>query len=464
MKLTKILSKYMFGLIVLFLSFTMDDAMHGVAEIHSRLLEQLLGGYNRMVLPMNESAQPIVVKMSLSFYQVVDVDVKNEAVITHVALQESWNDYRLRWEPNSHNGTEFLRIPETVLWLPDIYNFNGVNEEVTRYVGNVLLKYDGEVYLEEARILKTMCRMDMTYFPYDFHRCHIKFGSWSFTEDFLTLELGGPVNFHDFMENGEWELLNISASVSPHLVENYDGSTFTDVIFTVTFHRKSSFFTVNFVTPSVIVSVLALLSFCLPPNNGEKVNLCVTIVLGLIVFTLVLVNVIPQTAHSITGHYLLFSVVVTSLAAIASTFTVNVCYMGRLMTDTAATRPVPKWAKVVFINGIAKCLCMERTVPPHEALRHLRAKTDLGNGEELSKLAGSQVGNSTTRKPNSVIRKVSHNTEKKVTFDEEWYFLASVLDRIFLVLFCIAYIVGISAFLSKRPPYPQGMHDIDDHH
>ncbi|XP_077991538.1 neuronal acetylcholine receptor subunit alpha-6-like [Glandiceps talaboti] len=431
-----------------------SEAFTNVAETQSNLAEELLNGYNRMIIPINDSTQPIRVKMGLSFYQVVDVDVKNEAVVTHVALQEEWMDYRLRWDPASFNDTRFLRIPEEAVWLPDIYNFNGVNEEMTRFVGNILLKYDGTIYIEEARLLKTMCRMDMTYFPYDIHYCHIKFGSWSYTEDLLTMELGNPVDFHDFMENGEWELLDIDSGVSPHAVINYDGESFTDVIFSVTFRRKSSFFTVNFVAPSVIVSILSLLSFCLPPNNGEKVNLCVTIVLGLIVFTLVLVNVIPQTAHSITAHYLLFSVVATALAAMASTFTVNVCYKGRTMVDDSATRPVPPWAKKIFINGLTKCLCLDS--PSTEIPQKKIFKKELVNGEELTNLSEGPDA----KKKGSVTRRINFLSEKRVTFDEEWYLLASILDRIFLIIFCFAYIAGIVAFLSQRPHYPSKQPDM----
>nr|XP_006817448.1 PREDICTED: neuronal acetylcholine receptor subunit alpha-6-like [Saccoglossus kowalevskii] len=362
-----------------------------VAETQTRLLEQLLDGYNRMILPMNQSTNPIIVTMGLSFYQVVDVE---------------WSDHRLKWDPDKYDNTKYLRIPENVIWIPDIYNFNGVGDDSSRFAGNALVKYDGKIYVEEARILKTMCRMDMTYFPYDIHRCNIKFGSWSYTEDLLTMKIGNDIDFHDFMKNGEWELLDVSSHTNPHEVTNYDGKTFTDVVFSLVFRRKSSFFTVNFVAPSVIVSLLTILSFCLPPNNPEKVNLCVTIVLGLIVFTLVLVNVIPQTAHSITAHYLLFSVVATALAALASTFTVNVCHMGRKIDGLTVPRPVPKWARKLLINTLSRCLCMKK--PPglnHDSsIKASYTPSERCDREEVTQLADTDIRKANGDRPNDVCR------------------------------------------------------------
>lgn len=33
---------------------------------------------------------------------------------------QQWCDYRLRWDPQDYNGLGVLRVPSTMVWLPDV--------------------------------------------------------------------------------------------------------------------------------------------------------------------------------------------------------------------------------------------------------------------------------------------------------------------------------------------------------
>lgn len=71
--------------------------------------------------------------------------------------------------------------------------------------------------------------------------------------------------------------------------------------------RKPLFYTVNLVFPCVGISFLTILVFYLPSHSGEKVTLCISILVTLTVFYLLLVSTSIQnssiTAGANTGWY-----------------------------------------------------------------------------------------------------------------------------------------------------------------
>ncbi|KAK3851245.1 hypothetical protein Pcinc_042091 [Petrolisthes cinctipes] len=55
----------------------------------------------------------------------------------------------------------------------------------------------------------------------------------------------------------------------------------------------------NVVLPCMMMSVLTLLVFCLPPDSGEKIALGVTVLLAFSVFMLAIAEKMPETSESI---------------------------------------------------------------------------------------------------------------------------------------------------------------------
>ncbi len=55
----------------------------------------------------------------------------------------------------------------------------------------------------------------------------------------------------------------------------------------------------NVILPCMMMSVLTLLVFCLPPDSGEKIALGVTVLLAFSVFMLAISEKLPETSESI---------------------------------------------------------------------------------------------------------------------------------------------------------------------
>jgi len=90
--------------------------------------------------------------------------------------------------------------------------------------------------------------------------------------------------------------------------------------------RKTLFYTVNLIIPCVGISFLTVLVFYLPSDSGEKVTLCISILLSLTVFFLLLAEIIPPTSLAVPllGKYLLFTMVLVTLSIMVTVGVLNV--------------------------------------------------------------------------------------------------------------------------------------------
>ncbi|XP_054718591.1 uncharacterized protein LOC129227990 [Uloborus diversus] len=51
-------------------------------------------------------------------------NIKNQIMTTNVWVEQEWNDYKLRWEPEEYGGVSKLHVPAEQIWLPDIVLYN----------------------------------------------------------------------------------------------------------------------------------------------------------------------------------------------------------------------------------------------------------------------------------------------------------------------------------------------------
>ena len=106
------------------------------------------------------------------------------------------------------------------------------------------------------------------------------------------------VDLSNYVPNGEWELLD--AQIIRNVVYySCCREPFPDVTVTLVIRRKTLYYMYNVVMPCMMMSVLTLLVFCLPPDSGEKIALGVTVLLAFSVFMLAIAEKMPETSESI---------------------------------------------------------------------------------------------------------------------------------------------------------------------
>ncbi|XP_050538115.1 acetylcholine receptor subunit alpha-type acr-16 isoform X3 [Daktulosphaira vitifoliae] len=267
------------------------------------LLDDLLMEYNPMERPVSNESDPLEVTFGITLQQIIDVDEKNQIVVTNAWLDMEWVDYNLRWNISDYGGVMDLRFNPNRLWKPDILMYNSADEKFDgTYQTNVVVKHNGTCHWVPPGIFKSTCKIDITWFPFDDQNCVMKFGSWTyngFQVDLVLKSDSGDTT--DFISNGEWDLLGLPGKRNG-IVYACCPEPYVDITFTMKIRRRTLYYFFNLIVPCVLISSMALLGFTLPPDCGEKLTLgtyfnCIMfMVASSVVLTLVVLNYHHRTA------------------------------------------------------------------------------------------------------------------------------------------------------------------------
>ncbi|CAL4076377.1 unnamed protein product, partial [Meganyctiphanes norvegica] len=328
------------------------------SEDEERLVRDLFRGYNKLIRPVENMTHNVGVAFGLAFIQLINVNEKNQIMKSNVWLRLLWHDYQLRWDAADYGGISVLRLPPDKVWKPDIVLFNNAdgNYEV-RYKSNVLIYPHGEVLWVPPAIYQSSCTIDVTYFPFDQQTCLMKFGSWTFNGNQVSLSLYNEKNFvdlSDYWKSGTWDIVEVPAFLN--IIENQGAPKETDITFYITIRRKTLFYTVNLILPTVLISFLCILVFYLPAEAGEKVTLGISILLSLVVFLLLVSKILPPTSLvlPLIAKYLLFTFVMNTVSILVTVVIINWNFRG------PRTHRMPNWIRVMFLKYLPIFLFMKR--------------------------------------------------------------------------------------------------------
>ncbi|KAG7518396.1 neuronal acetylcholine receptor subunit alpha-3-like [Solea senegalensis] len=433
------------------------------SKAEDRLFRRLFRRYNQFIRPVENVSDPVTVEFEVSISQLVKVDEVNQIMETNLWLRHVWNDYKLKWAPVEYDGIEFIRVPSNKIWRPDIvlYN-NAVGDFLVEDKTKALLKFDGTITWVPPAIFKSSCPMDITYFPFDYQNCSMKFGSWTYDKAKIDLVLiGSKVNLKDFWESGEWEIID-APGYKHDIKYNCCEEIYPDITYSFYIRRLPLFYTINLIIPCLLISFLTVLVFYLPSDCGEKVTLCISVLLSLTVFLLVITETIPSTSLVIPliGEYLLFTMIFVTLSIVITVFVLNVHYR------TPMTHTMPEWVRSVFLGVLPRVMLMRRPIDQGCSSPAITAGTGGGEGREGSSggkkirknsiLGGSSSGSGEEIVAFSVvspeikqaIESVKYIAENMRTrnkakeVEDDWKYVAMVIDRIFLWVFVTVCVLG----------------------
>ncbi|XP_069621621.1 neuronal acetylcholine receptor subunit alpha-3-like isoform X1 [Ranitomeya imitator] len=322
-----------------------------------KLYKTLFDKYNPYIRPVENVSDPVTVQFEVSLSQLVKVDEVNQIMETNLWLKHIWSDYKLKWDPRQFGGIEFIRVPAAQIWKPDIVLYNnaiGIFQVDDK--AKAILRHTGEITWMPPAIFKSSCWIDVTFFPFDYQNCTMKFGSWTYDKANIDLVLiGTEMNLKEFWESGEWII--ISAPGYKHEIKyNCCIEIYQDITYSLYIKRLPLFYTIYMIIPCLLISCLTILVFYLPSDCGEKVNLCMSVLLSLTVFLLVITEIIPSTSLVIPliGEYLLFTMIFVTLSIVITVFVINVHYR------TPKTHTMPQWVKRIFLEKLPKIMLLTR--------------------------------------------------------------------------------------------------------
>ncbi|XP_061765239.1 neuronal acetylcholine receptor subunit alpha-7-like [Nerophis ophidion] len=320
-----------------------------------KLYQDLMVNYNRLERPVQNDSAPILVELGFTLLQIIDVDEKNQVLITNAWLQLHWTDIYLTWDQDSYPGVQNLRFPSNLIWVPDILLYNSADERFdATFHTNVLVNATGACQYIPPGILKSTCYIDVRWFPFDVQKCDLKFGSWTHNGWLLDLQMM-DVDISTYIPNGEWDLVGVPVKRN-ELYYDCCKEPYPDVTFTVTMRRRTLYYGLNLLIPCVLISGLALLVFLLPADSGEKISLGITVLLSLTVFMLLVAEIMPATSDSVPliAQYFASTMMIVGLSVVVTVLVLQFHHH-----DPQGGK-MPKWVRVILLNWCAWFLRMKK--------------------------------------------------------------------------------------------------------
>lgn len=189
--------------------------------------------------------------------------------------------------------------------------------------------------------------MDITYFPFDSQKCGLKFIAWSYTSEFVNLNLfTQTVELFNYSPNNQWSVKSTSTA------EVNTGEA--AVYFYITLERKPSFYLINIVIPVILLTLLNCSTFILPVASGERAGFSVTVFLSLAVFLTIVASEMPKNSDN-TSLLAIYLMLMTGL----STSIVILCLIQiRISSREVTEDKINKFYMLIY--KIASLLCCQR--------------------------------------------------------------------------------------------------------
>jgi nicotinic acetylcholine receptor, invertebrate len=277
--------------ITLFLSICIWSFECSLIASEQRLVENIFTNYSKSIRP-----EPVVnVFITIDTKKIVSIDEKNQIMTASFYIGQAWEDPRLAWNSSLYDNITLINIPAKDVWLPDIYVINTADIDGYLPITDstyITLNKDGFLVLITPLVTaNTRCHINTYSFPFDSQKCSIVISPWSHSKSKVSLIFVNDnqtnTDFNNYEPNAIWDLVNIGfdlSSTDDRVYKGNENSTIDRINCTLYLKRKSKYYVLNAILPSVIYNVIILLAFFFP--FSDQLNICK--LLSIVSFTLFL--------------------------------------------------------------------------------------------------------------------------------------------------------------------------------
>ncbi|CAC5391485.1 CHRNA7 [Mytilus coruscus] len=298
--------------------------------------------YSSQVIPRRNVTENVEIVMKWNFIRLEGLFEKEARLSQTVGIDLKWKDDYLVWDPSLYGGKSYLTATGNEVWTPDFIIFNRfdnffyhlhvfislltVGSSISISTGNevwtpdfiifnrlessflsdglqaekVLVKYDGTINAQPYGELSTICNADTESFPADCTKCTIIVGASGVSQQhtFVWDKNGSVLGFEDNKDSHAfwkiWRLEKIPIF-----------SYFAQI--NIYLQRLPAHYIYNIVFPASALSILAVLAFFIPLEEGERLSFGMTIFLSFMVLMLQVSSILPENSKSVSavGKYFL---------------------------------------------------------------------------------------------------------------------------------------------------------------
>uniref|UniRef100_A0A1I8FH26 Neur_chan_LBD domain-containing protein n=1 Tax=Macrostomum lignano TaxID=282301 RepID=A0A1I8FH26_9PLAT len=340
-----------------------------------RLMEAMMQRYDASVRPVINASDQVTVTFGFALILITDMDEVNQVLTTNVWLEQrdlstcqskqEWHDERLHWDPKDYNGARrWWTRNGTVFWPPPAK-------------------------------LRSTCKIDITYFPFDDQICTMKFGSWTYDGYQVNIsKKREEVDFQNYVQSGEWNLIRIDVE-RQETVYPISPVPYPDIKFHIVIRRRTLYYLFNIIFPACGSPYSACWDSGCHPTRGRRSPWVSQCWLAFSVFMLLIAENMPATSEFVPliGIYLTVTMSTTSLSIVLTVFVLHLHHIG------PNDKPVPPRLKHFFFNLAARMLCMSSVARYQKRARKRRQKFEECRQQQQQPEEVELLGTSTSPQP-----------------------------------------------------------------
>ncbi|CAJ0591963.1 unnamed protein product [Cylicocyclus nassatus] len=231
------------------------------------------------------------------------MEQQEENMVFAGEFEMKWQDDSLVWDPQNYQGLRYIHPYENTIWRPEVTVYNSVGQDSVIEDDRrlITLNNEGVVQTSNLAIYTVRCKLDISKFPFDHQHCKVKFSSWVYTEDELTIS--APTDTFDltsgvYQGNSEWEVTSII--VEAVTTTDQDNKNFRELHYSIEIKRHSAYYVYVLFLPTFITAALCLIGLFTPFNNAgdrcERTTLGLTTLLSLAVILNIIGDGMPKSS------------------------------------------------------------------------------------------------------------------------------------------------------------------------
>nr|KAG5710281.1 hypothetical protein BaRGS_008997 [Batillaria attramentaria] len=313
-----------------------------------------------------------------------------------------------------------------------------------------MVRHDGSVTWLCDVMVRALCAVDLSDFPFDAQTCSMELGSGTHIDDAIHVHIsqappGSAVHSSeghvDTSLAGEWVLLQNEMSET---ADHHHG-----LAVTVRLGRRSQLYQCLMVGPVVLLALLVPCVFLLPADSTAKITLGALLQVSICICLRTLCDMLHHNHGSVPSIaiFSIASLALTSISIIMAALVMSLASRG------AIAKPVPSWLSTTFLGrcGLRRWLCMDQYLPverqpPFASLKN--GNDTLEADADAASLKGSDSeAKEITRSLRVMLGRYSAE-QAVVAGGGEWREIARVVDRLLFVVFVILFMLTSISLLS----------------
>ncbi|XP_010783487.1 5-hydroxytryptamine receptor 3C-like, partial [Notothenia coriiceps] len=318
-----------FLLLIVFTGGSFSEKVCSYHDVVDYLNLTTNSGVYKLTRPVLNYKHPTVVQLDIILYAILAVIEKTQTFIPFVWATMTWNNERIKWDPDQFCGINSISVPREMLWMPDLFIYEMIQKDDSPLNPYMYVLNDGTVTCEEDLRVVSTCRMDVHKFPFDTQKCTISIGSAIHCVDelrifpFSNASRATQFSREVMKSQGEWEFLDLSISSNNF---TFGIKQWEQLIYTFTMKRRPLLHVINFLLPILFFLSLDIASFFIADHRGEKLGFKVTVLLAISVLLLILNDILPSMSNK-TPLIATYCIVIFAMMLLSLLETILVTYL-----------------------------------------------------------------------------------------------------------------------------------------